>query len=140
MFWSARFGLFWIAWLIFADKSRWREMLPTCIFASLLGSLTDVLIHYYPLWNYDNTIWSEWSDDLSVYPVVVYLFLQWMPQNKKMVPMLIYWLYWTSLAISIEFLHVNTGFMSYPTGEWNIFYSYLADWFLFWLFYRFHKL
>lgn len=39
MFWSIRLQYFWILWSIFADKTRWREMLPVCILASLLGAL-----------------------------------------------------------------------------------------------------
>lgn len=140
MFWSIRFVIFWLLWLMFADKTRWREMLPVCILASLLGSLTDALIHYYPLWCYDSTLWSEWSDDLSVYPVVVYLFIQWMPRKQQPITMLTYWLCWTLFAITVELIHLVTGHMSYPTGEWSLLHSYLADWFLFWLFYRFHKL
>ena len=139
MFWTVRFVFFWLLWLIFADKKRWRELIPVCIFASLLGSLSDILIHYYPLWSYDNTMWAELSDDLSVYPVVVYLFIQWLPTNRSRWILLSYWFVWTLFAILIEIYHLKTGYMSYPTGEWNLLCSYVADWLLFWIFFRFHK-
>jgi hypothetical protein len=140
MFWTIRFLICWLLWLRFADKSRCRELLPVCIFASLLGSLTDTLVHHIPLWAYDDTLWAELSDDLSIYPVVVYLFLQWLPGVRTRKNMLLYWFYWTTLAIGIEIYHLQAGYMNYPTQQWNLGYSYLADWFLYWLFYRFHQL
>ncbi|MCX7781278.1 MAG: hypothetical protein N2491_10295 [Negativicutes bacterium] len=140
MFWSIRFIVFWGVWLIWADKSRWREIVPVCIFACLLGSLTDTLVHYYPLWFYEASLWVEWNDDLSVYPVVVYLFIQWLPQDRKLSNMLLYWFCWTLLAIAIEWVHLRLGYMSYPTGEWNLLLSYIADWLLFTIFYKYHQI
>lgn len=139
MFWTIRFVFFWVIWFLFADKTRWREMIPVCILASLLGSLTDILTHYYPLWSYDNTMWAELSDDLSVYPVVVYLFIQWLPQKRSQWILFTYGFVWTFCAILIELYHVYAGYMSYPTGEWNLMCSYVADWMLFGIFYRFHQ-
>ncbi|MBP2645477.1 MAG: hypothetical protein H6Q75_917 [Firmicutes bacterium] len=52
MFYLLWFTLCWIFWLSFANKARWREILPVCIFAKCLALATDVLMFYYPLWEY----------------------------------------------------------------------------------------
>ncbi|MDF2572411.1 MAG: hypothetical protein K0R55_4015 [Sporomusa sp.] len=140
MFWVIRFILFWAFWLIFADKSRWKEMLPVCSFAAFLGAFTDIITHHYAIWIYDteaDNLIAELLDDVSVYPVVVYLFLQWLPEERTTAKMLTYWILWTAAAIMIEWFHVVTGHMSY--NGWNIGYSYISDWFLFWLFYKYHS-
>lgn len=65
------FILAWIIWLLLADKSRWRAILPVCIFAKCLALATDVLMFYYPLWEYvGSPLLIHLADDLGIYPVV----------------------------------------------------------------------
>lgn len=40
-FFYIRFIVSWTCCLIFADKSRWREITPVSIFASFLGVISD---------------------------------------------------------------------------------------------------
>jgi|GEM_PF-655146 hypothetical protein len=135
-----RFAIEWIVWLTFADKKRWREILPVCFFASLFSAVTDTLVHHYPLWMFDYSISAipELLDDFGIYIVVTYLFIQWLPSHHTLWRMLSYWFVWTSLAISIEFIHLKTGHMTYHQW-WKIWYSYIADWILFWIFYQYYK-
>ena len=49
-----------------------------------------------------------------------------------------YWFLWTSICISIEWVFVVTKHMDHHNG-WTFWHSYIADWFLFWVFYQFHK-
>lgn len=116
-------------------------MLPVCSFAAFLGAFTDTITHHHAIWIYDTetvNLIAELLDDISVYPVVVYLFLQWLPKKRTPTKMLTYWFMWTAFALSIEWIHVATGHMNY--NGWNMGYSYIADWFLFWLFYKYHKI
>lgn len=130
----------WIVWLLFADKSRWREILPVCIFAKSLALGTDVLMFYYPLWEYGGSPFLiHLADDLGIYPVVTYLFIQWLPDSRTVKNMLRYWLSWTTVAVIIELIYVNSGYIRYHLW-WNTWYSYVADWLLYWLFYQFHKI
>ena len=130
----------WIIWLIFADRSRWREIVPVCIFAKALALATDVLMFYYPLWEYIGPPYMvHLADDLGIYLVVVYLFIQWLPKRRTARYMLPYWLAWTTAAVIIEFIYLHFGYMRYHQW-WTTWYSYAADWFLYWLFYQFHKI
>lgn len=140
MFYILWFFLAWTTWLFLAETSRWREILPVCIFAKCLALATDVLMFYYPLWEYVGLPYLiHLADDLGIYPVVTYLFIQLLPKKKTLKNMLIYWLIWTTIAIEIELIYVNSGHMLYHQW-WNSWLSYTADWLLYWLFYQFHKI
>jgi hypothetical protein len=139
MFYVLWFAISWIAWLAFADRSRWREILPVCILAQALALATDILVRYYPLWEYiGSPAMIHLADDLGIYPVVTYLFIQHLPKGHASKDMLLYWLAWTTVAIIIETIYVHTGHMRYHQW-WNTWYSYAADWLLYWLFYKFHS-
>lgn len=141
MFWVIRFILFWLAFIFLADKHRWREILPVCFFAGFLGATTDNIIHHFHLWIFDSTqtaFIADITDDWTVYIVVTYLFLQWLPRNKTFYKMAVYWFIWTGISAIIELIHVYTGHMTYI--KWNIGWSYLADWILFYIFYKYHQI
>ncbi len=140
-FYYIRFAVFWALWLILADKSRWREIFPVCLFASLLGTGTDIAQHYYPLWmfDYNASMLPELSDDFGVYIVITYLFIQWLPERRTPGPMLLYWFAWTSFTLALEWLHLKLGHMTYHQW-WRIWHSYIADWLLFWIFYGYYRL
>lgn len=130
----------WTAWLLLADKRRWREMAPVCTLASLLGILTDNLMDHYPLWQYaEPELFSHLADDFAIYIVVTYLFIQWLPARRTPGRMLRYWFLWTAAAITIETIYWRTGHIVYHQW-WNMLCSYTADWILFWVFYSYHKL
>jgi hypothetical protein len=138
MFFLAWSAFMWAVWLRFADKSRWREMLPVCILANALALSTDVLVFYYPLWEYVGPpALIHLADDLAIYPTVTYLFIQWLPSGRTAGRMIGYWLVWTSAAVTIELIYVHSGHMRYHLW-WSTWHSYAADWFLYWLFYKFH--
>lgn len=139
-FYIGWFILAWTIWLLLADKSRWREILPVCIFASFLGQATDSIMSHYPLWEYIGfPLLANLADDLGIYPVVVYLFIQWLPNKPSLKNMVKYWLVWTTVSIAIELIYKYYGYITYHQF-WNTWYSYAADWFLYWLFYSFHKI
>ena len=142
MFFVVRCIIVWIVWLIFADKTRWRELFPVGFFASLLGAITDIMICSYPLWEYHaagfDKHFIKLMDDLGIYIVVTYLFIQYLPRKRTYGNMFCYWFFWTGLAITIEWIHIVTGHMHHHLW-WNLKWSYGADWFLFWLFYKYHQ-
>jgi hypothetical protein len=142
-FFIGRFILFWTLWVIFADRKRWREIFPVSIFAGLVGSTTDNITQFYGFWEYyGQQGLKSWvikvMDDWGIYIVIVYLFIQWLPKQRAFGRMFGYWFIWTSLAISIEWIHVITNHMEHNNG-WGFWHSYVSDWFLFWLFYQYHK-
>ncbi|HWR06150.1 CBO0543 family protein [Sporomusa sp.] len=139
-FYYIRFVLFWILWLIFADKSRWRELFAVGIFAGFLDGFADIFSFHYPLWKYHppDSVVPNLFDNMGVYIVVSYLFIQWLPKNPSVVRMLMYWFLWTAFAIAIEWVHVHMGYMTYDSG-WRMEYSYIADWIIYWMLYKFHK-
>ncbi|BBB92323.1 MAG TPA: CBO0543 family protein [Methylomusa anaerophila] len=140
MFYIIWFILSWIVWLRFADRARWREMLPVVFFAKTLALATDLFVVHYPLWEYVGPLlFIHLADDLGIYPVVIYLFIQWLPDSHTIKPMLKYWLVWTTIAVIIELIYVISGHMRYHLW-WNTWHSYAADWFLYWLFYQYHRI
>jgi len=142
LFYIIRFILSWSIWLVFADKKRWRELLPVCIFGSFLDLVMSIIMFYFPYWEYFNPslhpIITSLADNFDVYPVVIYLFIQWLPKEQSFCRMFLYWFKWTAFAIIIEYIHILTGNMIHLNG-WSLWKSYMADWFLYWLLYQFHK-
>jgi hypothetical protein len=126
---------------LFSDKERWREIFPVSLLASMLGCLTDMIMQYYPLWQYQdgNPMFIHSVNDFGVFLVVTYLFIQWLPKRQTFWRMAAYWFIWTGAVISLEFFYNRTGRLVYHQW-WNIWCSYLADWFLFALFYSYHRL
>lgn len=142
MFWIIRFILFWLIFILLADKQRWRELFTVGFFAVAIGASTDSIMHHYKLWIYDNmqtSILADLTDDWSLYLVTTYLFIQWLPKIKNFKNMFIYWLIWTTISITTEYIHILTGHMLYTTW-WNIWWSYPSDWLLFYIFYKFHQI
>jgi hypothetical protein len=133
----------WLAWLIFADKRRWRELVPVSLLSMALGFFTDAIMHHYKLWEYYDRLLAEPYIELSfgfgIYPVVAYLFVQWLPKPSTRARLVLYWLAWTTLTISIEFLYTVTGHMTHRKW-WTIAHSYAADWFILLLLYKFHRI
>lgn len=141
MFYIMVFLASWVLWLLFADKSRWRELFPVSLFASLLGALTDCVMHHYKLWDYphQNSLLPELLDDFGVYMVVTYLFIQWLPKKKTFRNLFGYWVLWTGFTVGTEWMHVATNHMVYFKW-WSIGCSFIADWILFVIFYMYHQI
>jgi hypothetical protein len=134
----------WICFLLFADKKKFFGFLPTCYLAMVLGLMTDVLTFYYPLWNYPapnglGKIFRRYSDELGVYFIVTYLFIQTLPLKLTIFKLIKHIFYWSVLAFSLEVIAVTTGSMKYGLW-WGIGYSYICDWILFIIFYNHYKL
>jgi hypothetical protein len=142
-FFYARFVIVWACWLLFADKKRWKEIVPVCIFASFLSLITDQIVYFYiTYWEYygiEPTIIRSLMDDFGVYIVVTYLFIQCLPQKQTFFRMFSYWFAWTALAITIEYVHLITGHMAHYNG-WSLWHSYISDWILYLIFYQYHKI
>ncbi|MDD4334088.1 MAG: hypothetical protein PHY77_00575 [Desulfotomaculaceae bacterium] len=79
------------------------------------------------------------ANNAGIFLVVTYLFIQWLPKKQTFWRMAAYWFVWTGAAISLEYLYDRTGLLVYHQW-WNIGFSYPADWFLFALFYYYHRL
>jgi PAS domain S-box-containing protein len=142
MFFIIRFIIVWIIWMLFADKKRWRELFLVALFGGFLGLITDILVlANFKLWAYhDSFIWRAYLlDDLGIYMVTIYLFIQWLPKQKTFSRMFFYWFLWSGFCLGIEWIHLFTNNMSHYKW-WNLGWSYLFGWFLFWLFYQFHKI
>lgn len=141
-FFYMRFLISWTCWLFFADKTRWREIIPVSIFASFLGLISDHFMNLHiTYWEYYGShpkIIMVLLDDFEIYFVVTYLFIQWIPQKQSFANMFFYWFAWTGLSIAIEYLHIITGHMTLYHG-WTLWYSYISDWILFWILYEYHK-
>lgn len=141
MFWILSLFLSWIVWALLADKRRWREILPVSIFASWLSFVTEAWMHYvYQLWSYSETpIVPLFGNAFGIYILMPYLYIQWLPKNKTVKYMLVYIFLWAGFAIFFELVHWRLEKIIYHEW-WNIGYSYISDWILFWIFYKYYSL
>lgn len=136
-FWIGRFIIEWVVWLSVADKRRWREILPVCLFASYISLIADQLSELFELWQYyPKDCLADLLNAIGIYMIATYLFIQWLPCQKTYLNLFCYFFCWTIIAVSIEFIHVYFGYMKHL--NWSYGYSYAADWALFWLFYKFY--
>ena len=143
MFFIASFAFAWSVWLLLADKRRWKELFPVGIFAGYLAGISDDLMRRVELWSYKmdpaNNALVEFLTDIGIYIVSTYLFIQWLPEKSRFWSMFRYFFIWTAFTIGIEFIFYVTGHIQYHKW-WNLGWSYLSDWFLFWIFYKFYKI
>lgn len=132
-----------LLFLFFSDKLKFPVLIHTCSVASLIATMTDLLMIPYPLWNYPST--TEWNlyykqmiHTFTVYPVVVYLFLQTLPRKQSISKIVRHIFYWTIPCIILEWVSLKINYIKHGLW-WNLGYSYLADWILFSSFYIYHK-
>lgn len=135
LFWLTSFVLSWLFWFFFAAKKRWREILPVSIFASWLSFGVEALIQYlYNLWSYSGPVlFPLFGNAFGIYLVVPYFFIQWLPVERTISKLVFYFFLWTGFAI----IHWYLGKIEYHLW-WNMMYSYLSDWLLFWIFYNYY--
>lgn len=144
LFSNTIFILSWLCFIFFADKKKFFAFSPTCYIAIILGLITDILINHYPLWTYPaDTVFQKcirhYLDDLGVYFVVTYLFLQTLPKRKTLMTIAIHIFLWTIPSISLEIIALSTNSMEHGLW-WSLYLSYGADWVLFALFYLHHRM
>ena len=138
------FLLSWMAFLLLADRSRWRQFLPSCMLAMLMSCFTDVIVTEYPLWIYQDPtqliprLAIKLFDDLGIYPVATYLFLQYFPSQATFRNRLLYFGVWTTGVILLEYVFCRMGWMIHKMW-WTLFCSYIADWALFYILLHFSK-
>lgn len=139
MFFIVRCIIGAIIFLIVADKKRLREILPVSFFASYLAVISNHIMVYYKLWEYHHAhpLTASFANDIICYIIIPYFFIQFLPQQKTTKKMLLYWLAWTTFAISLEFIHIYLGFMTHHKW-WTFAHSYIADWILFYIFYKYY--
>lgn len=121
MFWIVGFILAWLVWLIFANKKRWKEILPVAIFASWISFIVEAWMHYvYNLWTYSGSvILPLYGNAFGIYIVVPYFFIQLLPNVRSIKKMLVYFFLWTGFAIIFEFFHWYFLQIEYHNW-WNI--------------------
>lgn len=138
------FVISWICFAIFADKSKFHLFYPTCLLAIYLSCAVDFFAtEHYILWDYPQgtkiqTYFYHLLQQLGVYPVVTYLYLQNLPKQDKNGALILHIFYWSILAFCIEWLAINSGYMKHVKW-WSLGCSYIADWILYYIFYRHHK-
>ena len=139
MFWIVALIFSWLVWFAAADKKRWKEILPVSIFASWLSFIVEAWMHnVYELWSYSGLkIYPLFANALGIYIVVPYFFIQFLPREKTLRKMVVYFFLWADFAIIYEYFHWYLLKIEYHLW-WNIGYSYLSDWFLFWIFYKYY--
>lgn len=141
MFFIIQFVIVWIVWFIFADKKRWRELFPIGFLAAAIASMADSLATHYGLWSYQGHLFyfTRILDNLGIYIVAPYLFVQYFPKKKTFWRITGYWFAWSVGTIMIEIIHLETGHMKHGNG-WNVPISFLADGILLPFFYGYYKL
>jgi hypothetical protein len=110
----------------------------------ILALMTDIIVAYYPLWDYTASniffkFFRIFSHSFGIYFVTVYLFIQTLPSKLTAFRILLHIFLWTILALTIEFLALETKSIIYGFW-WKLRYSYIMDWILYLIFYFHHSL
>lgn len=115
-----------IAILLFwklADKSLVRELFPMMMMSLFVRFLDHfILIDWLKIWTIFGPpmmqFWIPVSANLTVWPVALYFFFQYLPQKRR----LLYGALW--VAIMLMYLQMLKWFHVFTMGEkWNMFYS-----------------
>lgn len=132
-----------LLFLFFGNRNMLPVFIHTCMIASIIATVTDLLMVPYPLWRYPSeTEWNLFSKQMihtfAVYFVVVYLFLQTLPRKQTLTTVARHIFYWTIPCILLEWVSLRIKYIEHGLW-WNLGFSYLADWILFTLFYVYNK-
>ena len=119
-----------LSFLLLADKSRWKEMLPSMLFMIYFRFTSQyILVDICEIWTYDNlgTPFTKVMNipvlvDLFFYPAMGYLYLQWYPSTRS--ARLIYAAAWAAVLTANEQLAVWSGTIV-MRKDWHPFLSYL---------------
>jgi hypothetical protein len=138
-----KFILSWALFLFFGNRKKFSLIVPTCYLAVILALVTDLLMFVYPLWEYKSDtqmqlFTKQMLNAFGIYYVVTYLFLQTLPKNQTFLKVQLHIFYWTMLAILKESLALKLGYITHRIW-WNLWWSFIADWVLFYIFYIHHK-
>jgi hypothetical protein len=133
----------WIIFIIFADKKQFFRFSSTLYLAMIFAFITDLLMFVHPLWEYPSItkielFWRQILNSLGIYFVVTYFYLQTLPKKQTLSTLSRHILYWSLLSILIEWIALKTGYIKHRFW-WNLGWSYVADWVLFFVFYIHYK-
>lgn len=132
------FIISWLVFLFFANKRKYPLYALTGYVGIIFALITDLMMFVYPLWDYPGTkgnlLFTQILNAFGLYFVVIYFFLQLLPQKQTVLSVIRYIFYWSIFVISLEVFYLYIGFIKYGLW-WNIGFSYIADWGLFISFY-----
>ena len=120
MFYLLRLIFYWTIWFILADKRRWKEIFPACIFGSFLNLLLSVIMQYFPYWSYPapglHTLITVLADNFAIYPVQYIFLFNGYPKNNHYGIYSFTGLDGQGIAIVAEFIQLQTGNMTHLNG------------------------
>ncbi|ARU61335.1 hypothetical protein CBW65_10240 [Tumebacillus avium] len=118
-----------LAFWLFGDKSRFRELFPSMLAGSLLRLKEQyVFTHLTKVWEYEQLVpLFQVVDlpvllDLTFFPIVSYLYLQHLPQQR--LGKFFYTLFAAALLLLYEYLMISFGHLRHH-HQWNLLLSYL---------------
>ena len=136
------FIICWLTFLFFSNKKKFPLFITTVYLGIILALITDLMMFVYPLWHYPGTKIEQFCIQLlngfGIYFVVIYFFLQSLPKKQTVITVARHVFHWSLFVILFEMLYLYIGFIKHGLW-WNLGFSYVADWFLFIIFYIHHK-
>lgn len=136
------FIISWVSFLSFSDKKKLPLYVLTGYVGIILAFITDLLMFVYPLWNYPggkiDKFFIPILNGFGIYFVVIWFFLQSLPKKQTILAIARHIFFWSLFAIIVELFYLSIGYLEHGLW-WNIMYSYIADWILFFLFYLHHR-
>jgi hypothetical protein len=137
-----KFIVSWVCFLLFADKKKFYCFSSTVYLAVILALITDLLMFVTPLWEYPGSktqlFYKQMINSFGIYFVTTYFFLQTLPKKQTFLTITRLIFYWSLFSIIIEWVSLKLGYIKHGLW-WNLGWSYLADWILFFVFYVHHK-
>ncbi|HEU4962578.1 MAG TPA: CBO0543 family protein [Bacilli bacterium] len=124
------------------DTKRLQELYPSALLSSFMGIFTDLIMVKYNLWKYDSDFFGSLEVpmllDLSIYPVVAMLYIQFFPEKKSWAKRIFYTACWVLFSISLEWIFLQRGEMEHHMW-WRLWYSFGADWIIYGILYTMYR-
>ncbi|WML49360.1 CBO0543 family protein [Neobacillus sp. PS3-34] len=119
---------------IFVDWKKWKEYYPTIQYFIISNMLYNFIFYQHTLWAY-KAVTVKWLNhtlielvfSFFIIPVVIMIYLRYLPKGKKI---LVYIGIWVAYFSFLEFLFVKKGIFIYENG-WGIIWSTLFNIILF---------
>lgn len=119
---------------IFVDWKKWKEYYPTIQYFIISNMLYNFIFYQHTLWAY-KAVTVKWLNhtlielvfSFFIIPVVIMIYLRYLPKGKKI---LVYIGIWVAYFSFLEFLFVKKGLFIYENG-WGITWSTLFNIILF---------
>lgn len=133
--------LYLVAGFIWGDWKNWKNYYPTILFFIMGDFLYNFLLYNKPMWIFHDLILPNHTTITILamvisYATTVLIYIGKFPKDWK--KRILWFLFWSGLFFSIEYINSKLGFINYHNG-WNLWWSALFTAIIFFILPIHHK-